>query len=491
MLENLIKDFAQSLGHWAYLFVALMAMAETAAFLGFIAPGEFTIIFGGVLAGEGTLSIQLLIGIVWASIVIGDSIGFTLGRRLGRAFLLRHGPRVRLSEERLRRVEEYFARHGGKTIFVGRWVGFVRPLMPFTAGASGMPYRRFLPYDILSAGLFGTTFCLLGYIFWRNVDRVTAIAGRGALGVAIVGALVIGTVWVVRRLRRPEERQRLRSFVHRQAERPLLRPLAIALRAIWRAIGRPVWRYIVHPIVRALGPPLRFIWHRMTPGDLGIELTTLVAILAVSLYLFIAFTDVISADPSLTTGDRTAIDAARDIQAHALTTTGKAITALGSLAVAIPVAAIAAVLLLMRRRSVDAAVLVIGLASTQVAVQITKAAVDRMRPFDALVGTSGSGFPSGHAATSVMYVALAVIVARSLQSAAARTALTLGGIVLAALIGLSRVYLRAHYLSDVIAGWALGAAVFSLLGSIALVASYLRNNQKMSGEAATNPTDGR
>src|SRR5919106_157503 len=149
MIERLIEDIAAGLGEWAYLLVAFMATAETAAFLGFIAPGEFTIIFGGVLAGEGSLSIGLLIGIVWASIVTGDSIGFMLGRRLGRNFAVRHGHRVRLTEERIEKVEGYFQRHGGKTIFAGRWIGFVRPLMPFTAGASGMAYRRFLPYDVL------------------------------------------------------------------------------------------------------------------------------------------------------------------------------------------------------------------------------------------------------------------------------------------------------------------------------------------------------
>ena len=140
-MEQFIEDLAHSLGSWAYLLVAFMATAETAAFLGFIAPGEFTIILGGVLAGEGTLSIWLLIGIVWASIVVGDSIGFMLGRRLGRDFAERHGHRVRLTEERLQKVDAYFARHGGKTIFFGRWLGFVRPLMPFTAGTSGMAYR--------------------------------------------------------------------------------------------------------------------------------------------------------------------------------------------------------------------------------------------------------------------------------------------------------------------------------------------------------------
>ena len=103
MLEHLIEDLAKSLGGWAYLLVGGLALAETAAFLGFIAPGEFAVILGGVLAGEGELSIELLIGIVWACAVAGDSIGFMLGHRLGREFALKYGPRVRLTEDRVRR----------------------------------------------------------------------------------------------------------------------------------------------------------------------------------------------------------------------------------------------------------------------------------------------------------------------------------------------------------------------------------------------------
>src|SRR3954454_2500567 len=164
-----------------------MAMAETAAFAGFIAPGEFAVIFGGVLAGEGTLNVVLLIGIVWMSCVIGDSTGFYLGHRLGRSWAVKHGPKVRLTEERLSKVEAFFSRHGGKTIVIGRWVGLVRPLMPFTAGTSGMSYRQFLPYDIVGAGLWGTTFTLLGYIFWQSFSKITDIASRGAL---VFGLLV-------------------------------------------------------------------------------------------------------------------------------------------------------------------------------------------------------------------------------------------------------------------------------------------------------------
>ena len=257
MIENLIEDLAKSLGGWAYLLVGGLAMAETAAFLGFVAPGEFAVILGGVLAGEGELSIELLIGIVWACAVAGDSIGFLLGRRYGRGFILRHGHYVRLNEERLRRVETYFARHGGKTIILGRWLGFVRPLMPFTAGTSGMPYRRFLPYDVLSAGVWTVTFCLLGYIFWHSFSTITSIASRGAIVFGALVFLAFASYQAIKHLRTAEQRRQFAAWVERQAQRPLLRPLAAVARLIGAALLRPLWRYVLRPIWLVIAASLR------------------------------------------------------------------------------------------------------------------------------------------------------------------------------------------------------------------------------------------
>ena len=101
-------------------------------------------ILGGAVAGQGETSVILTIGIVWVCAAAGDSVSFLLGRRLGRDFVMRHGPRVRITHERFARVEDYFSRHGGKTILVGRFIGLVRALAPFVAGGSGMRYTGFL-----------------------------------------------------------------------------------------------------------------------------------------------------------------------------------------------------------------------------------------------------------------------------------------------------------------------------------------------------------
>src|SRR3954471_13757560 len=199
-LEHIIKSLADTLGKWTYVLVGAMAFLETGAFVGFIAPGEFTVILGGVIAGEGTISIIPLIGIVWVCAIAGDSISFLIGHRVGRQFLLKHGPKVRITEERFSQVEDYFDHHGGKTIVIGRFIGFVRPLAPFIAGSSRMTYRRFLPYSVVGTGLWGTTFCLVGYIFWRSFDKVSKIAGRATLGLGIIAVIVGGIYYAGRRL---------------------------------------------------------------------------------------------------------------------------------------------------------------------------------------------------------------------------------------------------------------------------------------------------
>jgi undecaprenyl-diphosphatase len=179
-----------------------------------------------------------------------------------------------------------------------------------------------------------------------------------------------------------------------------------------------------------------------------------------------------SGDP-LITGDREALDIARDIESGALTALAKGATFLGRFSVVLTAAGVTALFLAARRRVAEALALLVGFGLTTVAVHVLKASVDRSRPLGGLVDTDGSAFPSGHAALAITYLAIAVLLART-GPPARRLALVVVGGVLAVLIGLSRVYLRAHWLSDVGGGWELGLAVFSACGAVALVIHYLR-----------------
>jgi undecaprenyl-diphosphatase len=154
------------------------------------------------------------------------------------------------------------------------------------------------------------------------------------------------------------------------------------------------------------------------------------------------------------------------------------------------VAAVGAVILGLRRRYAEAAVVVAGCVLIALSVPVIKELIARPRPPGSLIPLPpNEAYPSGHAAQSVTYVALAVMLARELNPRLHVRALTAGGalalaaIVLAAAVGLSRVYLGVHYLSDVIGGWGLGVAAFSICGVIAMVITHLRQNAHGVGGA--------
>jgi membrane protein DedA with SNARE-associated domain len=273
-LDKIIEDLSQSLGSWTYLLVGTLAFLETGAFVGLVAPGEFTVLLGGAVASQGDISLPLIIAVTWISAFAGDSVSFMLGAHLGRGFLVRHGRRVGITPERLKQVETYFARYGGRTILVGRFIGLVRALAPFIAGSSNLRYRAFAPYSILGTGLWSIALILLGYFFGRSLDKVTNIVGTGLLVFGIVVGIVVGLVVAYRFLRKPENRRTaVAEMEKRRALRPILR------------------------LGRRLRPQFQFLWRRLTPGGLRLEFTTLLAVLSVGLFVLIAYWVVIAGDP--------------------------------------------------------------------------------------------------------------------------------------------------------------------------------------------------
>ena len=205
--SKLLEDISNTLGAWTYLLVGAFAFAETGAFVGLVVPGETVMLLGGAVAGQGAIDVYLLIAIAWFAAWAGDTTSFFIGRRLGRDFVLRHGPRFGIGHERFEQVEEYFSRHGGKTIFIGRFISLVRAFAPFIAGSSGMRYRAFVPYSILGTGLWASAHILVGYFFSRSIDTAAKYAGKGAFLLATLIVVVVGTVVLVRHFRVEENRR--------------------------------------------------------------------------------------------------------------------------------------------------------------------------------------------------------------------------------------------------------------------------------------------
>jgi membrane-associated protein len=188
-VDGPLEDASRTLGAWAYPAVAGFAFLETGAFVGLLVPGETAVVVGGVVAERGGVELLPLIGFVWLAAAGGDLVSFLLGRRLGRPFLERHGPRFQLTPDRLARVDRFYARHGGKAVLLGRFTGLVRAVSPFVAGASGLALRRFVLWSAAGALLWATTFTLVGYGFSESFAQSGETAARIGAGAALAAAL--------------------------------------------------------------------------------------------------------------------------------------------------------------------------------------------------------------------------------------------------------------------------------------------------------------
>lgn len=235
-IEEIVEEIGTRLGQWTYLLVGVNAFLETGAFLGFLVPGETMVLFGGVLAGAGTIDLVPLILVVWLSALAGDLCAYAIGRRYGRDFLLRHGARFRVGESEVQVVERFFDRHGDLTVLLGRWVGVVRPLVPFMAGSSRLAFGRFVLVDIFATLIWAVALCVLGAVFWQNFDQLTSVVGRTLL---VVGTLITVTAVLVAGVsvrRSPKRGAIVDRWLAEQQERSTLisRPLG----ALWALIGR-------------------------------------------------------------------------------------------------------------------------------------------------------------------------------------------------------------------------------------------------------------
>jgi membrane protein DedA with SNARE-associated domain len=187
-------------GAVVYLIVGVLVFAEDALFVGFVLPGETAAILGGVAASRGNVSVTLMCVIAVFAAIVGDSVGYEIGARYGTRLLSLRVLRRR--GERIDAARATLARRGGPAVFGGRFVAFLRAVMPFLAGTSHMRYRRFLAYNAAGGLAWGLGSVLLGYLAGNSYTAIEKTFGR-AVGLVAAALVVIGViVWSVRRHRR-------------------------------------------------------------------------------------------------------------------------------------------------------------------------------------------------------------------------------------------------------------------------------------------------
>ena len=182
-----------------YVVTFALVFAEDALFVGFVLPGETAAILAGVAASQGNANVVVAIIVVVAAAILGDTVGYEVGRIFGRRlFQLRP---LRRHEHRLDDANAFLAKWGGWAIFFGRFTAFFRAVMPALAGAALMPYRRFLFFNALGGIVWGTGCVLLGYVAGDSYAAIEKYVGRGAAGLAGVIVIALIVVWRVRKSR--------------------------------------------------------------------------------------------------------------------------------------------------------------------------------------------------------------------------------------------------------------------------------------------------
>src|SRR5215203_1269985 len=426
--------------YYGYLVILFGVMLEST---GVPLPGETILLASGILVQRGSLDLGdvIFFGILGA--VVGDQIGYWIGREGGRPFILRWGRYVFITPERLARSEAFFQRHGGKAVFLARFFSGLRVFGALVAGMSRMRWGTFLLYNALGGAVWATAVILLGYFLGSSMGLVERWLGRATLVLASVLAVVVAFYLAYR--------------------------WAANNRA--RLVGRGDAMLAHSPVARLrtrYDAQLRWLLRRLTPGQyLGLHLTVGLLAAAGGLWLFGGIAeDVLTGDP-IVRFDRALDDYLHAHATPALTTFFLIVTALGSIEAIVLLGVVVATFLAWGRRWVFLGSWLAAVAGSAFLNHVLKGLFERPRPhFEhplLLVETSYS-FPSGHAMECfVIYGMLAYLAVLALRSWESRVAVVFEAALFVVLIGFSRMYLGVHYFSDVLAGYAAGGVWLSAL----------------------------
>ncbi|HWE43715.1 MAG TPA: bifunctional DedA family/phosphatase PAP2 family protein [Gemmatimonadaceae bacterium] len=392
--------------HYGYAALALGVFAESA---GVPLPGGTLLITAGALAGRGQLSLVTVVLVATTAGILGDNLGFALGRTLGRGWLDRHGRWVLLTPSRLTRVDAFLARFGAAAVAIARFVAGARVIMAFTAGASRMRWRTFLPLNVLGAAAWATVTALLGAAVGLGYSALSGAAGRTGVVVVLAGAALGAGIWMMRGRLRADEGEVTAGA--RLARLPAalgahtIAALAVGMSAAWAFIA------IAEEVNERDTAPLDFAVRGWTLAHHAPEL------------------DVVF----------------------------RMATWAGSTLCVVPLATVVAWWLWRRRGRAVAAVTMIAPVVASLAIIVSKLAFHRARPEGALGLGLGYSFPSGHSteSTAIACVLVYVLVREYLIPRSA----ILFAVLFPIVVGLSRVYLDVHWATDVIGGWSIGVGI--------------------------------
>lgn len=392
--------------HGGYIFLFVSSILEAVPLIGSTIPGHTIVILYGLLARIGVVNVYLVGLLASAGAVIGDMIGYYMGKKYGLALIEKYKGRLFVREEYLERARAMIGRHTGKSLIAGRFNPITRPFMPFIVGASGAPDKKFWFYNILGGILWAISGTAIGYVFGIGYDAVASVFGKAVVVVIAVGSVAIWGYNIVNR----------RFHIFRKYE---IFVLALNLFSL----------FIFLRMVQDAWAATSF----MAKFDIWLNL-------AIQKYATLPFIYAAQAVSDLVGGY-----------------------------VIVIISMIVGLYLIARKKWRSAVIAIFSVTATIILSEFVKALFLRERPDDAFyIIFDDPSFPSGHSAVAAaFFVTLAYLALPHIRSMWRREMMLVFCAFAAFAVGLSRIVLNLHWASDVFAGWSLG--IFTATATILLV----------------------
>ncbi len=434
-LYSLIPALAE-FSFFGYWFVFLAAFLEAVIIFGSFVPGATIVVIFGFLSAEGTFNFVTLFWFAVAGAVAGDGLSFYLGRK-GTRFFKDENKLLRMAH--LEKAKSFFNKYGDKSIFVGRFVGIIRPMIPFTAGLCGMETGKFIFWNVFSGIVWALAHLLLGYFFGGALNAIELWLTRFGLFLFLAFVSIFLLWFFVRR------GSRFWNF----------------LKSLSRSISESLWEN--REVLRLRSKyPLFFevMGHRLDRKKFsGLPLTLLCLSFLYLIFLLAGVTEnIISADPVVATDIRVGnlIYSFRD---PLLISVFLYVTLLGKAAIVVSGAAIISLIFWLYGKRYYIFPLWITLLGSEGFAFLGKEIIRRGRPSGALPFylESSFSFPSGHAViATAFYGFLAYVLLQTVKRWRYRINILFFGLLIILLVGFSRLYLGVHFLSDVTGGFFVG-----------------------------------
>jgi len=456
-MMNFLTNILPSLSHlgvWGYWLVLLAALLESLVLVGVVVPGAVLVVFAGFLSSQGYLDIGDLIWFAAIGAILGDSISYYLGTKGTRFF---HNENKWLKADHLEGGKRFFHKHGSKSIFLARFVGPLRAIVPFVAGISGMKKRQFLFWNIISAFLWSASHLLLGYFFGNAFTAIEVWSTR--VGYAIGAILVFfALIYVIRFITVKHGRQ-----------------IAEFIRSVLSSIGNAISSNPdVQKLVKRYPIFFGFIKTRTNRTSFsGLPLTLIVVGFVYVLSLFFGIIQDVLTSDVIVAADLRIANLLAYFRSPELTKVFLWITLFGKLQIVIGLAIIVSAILWIWKKRNYIMYLWLVLVAEGIFSYLGKLLIHRDRPSNPVYLEHTFSFPSGHAMVAVaFYGFLAYILIRDIKNWKTKVNIFFITLVIILAIGFSRLYLGVHYVSDVWGGYLLG---FLILTTVTALYEWRKN----------------